>query len=142
MAEECIFCRIAQKKSPASVVYEDKSVIAFMDIRPVNIGHTLVIPKKHYRDIHDMPAGEVGKLFKVVKKVADMVKKRTHADGVSVIESNGKAALQDVMHMHVHVIPRFEKDKVRDAFVALMKPLLMKPTRGELEDVARTIRAG
>ncbi len=135
-----MFCRIAAKKELASVVYEDEDVMAFMDIRPVNIGHTLIIPKKHYRDIHEMPAGEAGKLFKVAKKVADMVKKRTHADGISIIQSNGKAALQDIFHMHVHVIPRFDKDKVREAFVTLMKPLLKKPTRSELEDVAGKIK--
>ena len=142
MPKECVFCKIANKKAPASIIYEDKSAIAFLDIRPVKMGHALVVSKEHYKEIHDMPPAEVAKLFKAVKKVADMVKQKTKADGISLIQSNGRAALQSVPHVHVHIIPRFAKDKLRSAFVSLMKPLILKPSRGELEDVAETIRTG
>lgn len=135
-----MFCRIAAKKEPASVVYEDEDVIAFMDIRPVNMGHALVMPKKHYRDLLEMPDEEVGKLFSKIKEISLRIKKTTGADGISIIQSNGKAALQDIFHMHVHVIPRFGHDKSRSAFISLMKPLLKKPTRSELEDVAGKIK--
>jgi histidine triad (HIT) family protein len=111
-----------------------------MDIRPVNRGHTLVIPKKHYKDLLEMPEKEVAQLFSKVKEVALRIKKTTNADGISLIQSNGKAALQDVFHMHVHIIPRFGSDKTRSAFISLMKPLLKKPTRSELDDVADRIK--
>jgi histidine triad (HIT) family protein len=137
---DCIFCKIASKREPASVVYEDKKIIAFMDIRPVNVGHALVISKKHYKDLLEMPEKEVAYLFSKVKKIAVKIKKMTGADGISIIQSNGKAALQDVFHIHVHIIPRFGKDKTRAAFVSLMKPLLKKPKRAELDDVAGQIK--
>ena len=138
--EDCVFCRIAAKKEPASVVYEDEEVVSFMDIRPVNIGHVLVIPKKHYKDLLEMPEKDIGNLFRKVRKIALKVKKTTGADGISILQSNGKAAFQHVFHMHVHIIPRFEKDKATDAFVSLMKPLLKRPRLAELDDVAEKIK--
>ena len=108
MSEECIFCRIVHKKASASVVYEDEQALAFMDIRPVYEGHTLIIPKQHYVDLFDAPAELVGYLHKVAKRVAAAAKEFTKADGVSIIQQNGRAAGQDIFHLHIHVIPRFE----------------------------------
>lgn len=96
-----------QKQVSASVVYEDEDVVAFLDIRPLSVGHTLVIPKKHYVDIFDIPADVQAKVYAVAQKVAFAVKKVTGADGISVIQQNGKAAGQDIFHLHVHVVPRF-----------------------------------
>ncbi len=140
--DTCVFCRIAKKKEPASIVFEDRDTIAFMDIRPVNRGHALIMPKKHYKDMLEMPAEEVGRLFVHVQEVAKKIKRVTGADGISIMASNGKAAMQDVFHMHVHIIPRFTADKARSAFISLMKPLLKKPSRSELEGVAETIKSG
>jgi len=110
--ESCIFCRIVRKLAPASVVYEDEAVIAFLDIRPLNMGHTLVIPKAHYVDIFDTPEEQISHVHKVSKQIAVAVKKATRADGVSIIQQNGKAAGQDIFHLHVHVVPRFEGQKL------------------------------
>ncbi len=96
-----------KKEVSASVVYEDAEVMAFLDIRPLSVGHTLVIPKQHYVDIFDIPADVQAKAYAVVQKVAFAVKKVTGADGISVIQQNGKAAGQDIFHLHVHIIPRF-----------------------------------
>jgi histidine triad (HIT) family protein len=112
MAEDCVFCKIAHKETQASIVYEDVDVIAFMDIRPVNEGHTLIIPKKHYADIFDIPEKLLESTQKVTKKIAVAVKKATKADGISIIQQNGKAAGQEIFHLHVHVIPRFEGKKM------------------------------
>jgi histidine triad (HIT) family protein len=101
-----------RKQAPASVVYEDDAVIAFLDIRPLNMGHTLVIPKAHYVDILDTPEEQISQVHKVSKKVASAVRKATQADGVSIIQQNGKAAGQDIFHFHVHVVPRFEGQKL------------------------------
>jgi len=97
-----------QKKAPASVVFEDAEVMAFMDIRPVGVGHTLVIPKQHFVDIYDTPEEAVANIYKITKRVAIAVKKATGADGISIVQQNGKAAGQDIFHIHVHIIPRFQ----------------------------------
>jgi histidine triad (HIT) family protein len=94
------------------VVYEDDDVIAFLDTRPLNMGHTLVIPKAHFVDIFDAPEEQISQVHKVSKQIASAVKKATKADGVSIIQQNGKAAGQDIFHLHVHVIPRFEGQKL------------------------------
>ena len=110
--ENCIFCKIVQKQAPASILYEDDAVMVFLDIRPLNMGHTLVIPKAHYVDIFDIPTKELAAIHIVAKKVSFAVKKATAADGISIIQQNGKAAGQDIFHFHVHVVPRFEGQKL------------------------------
>jgi histidine triad (HIT) family protein len=105
MSEPCAFCDIAQKQAPASIVYEDEKVIAFMSIRPINIGHTLVVPKKHYENIYEIPGDEVAHLYTVVKKIAHAVQKAVNAEGIRIVQNNGEAAGQVVFHMHVHIIP-------------------------------------
>ena len=108
----CIFCRIAQKQVPANLVYEDEKALAFLDIRPLNEGHTLVIPKAHYETIFDIPQELITYLHGITKQVAIAVKKATKADGISIIQQNGKAASQEVFHLHIHVIPRYEGQKL------------------------------
>ena len=102
---ECVFCKIARKEAPASIVYEDEQVVAFLSSRPVNVGHTLVIPKKHYGNIYDIPEEEAGYLFKIVKKIAHAVKDATGTEGIRIVQNNGEAAGQVVFHLHVHIIP-------------------------------------
>jgi len=108
VSNNCVFCRIVQKELSSSNVYEDDKVLAFMDIRPVNEGHTLVIPKQHFEGILDIPEELNAYVNKIVKRVAVAVQKATHADGLSIIQQNGRAANQDVFHLHVHIIPKFE----------------------------------
>ncbi len=110
--ESCIFCKIVCKQAPSSIVYEDDTIMAFLDIRPLNMGHTLVIPKAHYVDIFDIPEKELSQVHKAAKLLAFAIKKATAADGISIIQQNGKAAGQDIFHMHVHVVPRFEGQKL------------------------------
>ena len=112
MNENCVFCQIIRKEAPSSVVFEDAEVVAFMDIRPVAEGHTLVIPRQHYVDIYDTPEEVVANIHKITKRVANAVKKATGADGISIVQQNGKAAGQDIFHIHIHVIPRFEGQKM------------------------------
>lgn len=108
MAEHCVFCKIARHEEPASRIYEDGEVLAFLDMRPVNEGHTLVIPRKHYENIYEIPDDEVACLFRIVKRLAGAVKESLKADGISVVQNNGRAARQVVFHFHVHIIPRYE----------------------------------
>jgi len=110
---ECVFCKIVQKQAPASILYEDAQVLAFMDIRPVREGHTLIIPKQHYVNIFEIPEETLANTYLVVKKITIAVKKTTKADGISIVQQNGKAAGQDIFHLHVHVIPRFDGEKMQ-----------------------------
>ncbi len=105
MSESCTFCKIARKEAPASTIYEDENVIAFMSIQPINVGHTLVVPKKHYENIYEIPEEEVANLYRIVKRMAHAVKKAVGAEGIRIVQNNGEAAGQAIFHMHVHIIP-------------------------------------
>lgn len=111
MSEPCEFCKIVRKEAPASPVYEDDKVIAFLSIQPINIGHTLVVPKKHYDNIYEIPEEEVAHLYKIVKKVAYAVKNAVSAEGIRIVQNNGEAAGQVIFHLHVHIIP-MNKDRL------------------------------
>ena len=109
---ECVFCKIVAKQAHASLIYDDGQVTAFLSNHPVNVGHTLVVPKKHYETIYEMPEKEVAYLFTIVKKVAYAVKKATSTDGIRLVQNNGGDAGQIVFHIHVHVIPMKPPDHV------------------------------
>jgi histidine triad (HIT) family protein len=107
---ECIFCKIVAKEIPATIVYEDDDVLVFMDIGPIIKGHALVISKAHYDPVTETPDDVLAKLHGVAKRIAQAQMNGLGADGVNIIQNNGKAAGQEVPHIHVHVIPRFEGD--------------------------------
>jgi histidine triad (HIT) family protein len=102
---ECVFCQIIRKQLPASVVYEDDQVIAFLSNHPVNEGHTLVLPKKHYENLYEISEDEASYLFRVVKRVTHAVRDATSAEGIRVVQNNGSAAGQVIFHLHIHIIP-------------------------------------
>jgi histidine triad (HIT) family protein len=101
----CIFCQIIRKEAHASIIYEDQQVAAFLSDRPVNEVHTLVVPKKHYKNIYDIPEKEAAYLFTIVKRIARAVKDATGAEGIRIVQNNGEAAGQVIFHLHVHIIP-------------------------------------
>lgn len=109
-AVECIFCDITKGKIHSYKIYENSHTFAFLDINPRNPGHALVVPKKHYETIFDIPEKDVCNLFKSVKKVSAAIKKGMKADGISIAQSNETAAGQEIHHIHVHVIPRFSPE--------------------------------
>ena len=117
-------------------VYEDDHSLAFLDIHPLNPGHTLVIPKKHYDSMSEMPLDEVGRLFIAVAKVMRGVRRATRADGINIGQSNGRAASQDVFHMHVHIIPRFNDDSPG----GLTFPQRKRMETSDREEIGRGIR--
>ena len=106
----CIFCKIVAKEIPATAIFEDDDVLAFMDIGPIIKGHALVIPKIHYDPVTETPDDMVAKLHVTAKKIAAAQMNAFGADGVNIMQNNGRAAGQEVEHIHVHVIPRFEDD--------------------------------
>jgi len=107
---ECVFCKIVNKEIPATVVYEDNDVLAFMDIGPIIKGHALVVSKKHYDPVTETPDDILAKLHVVAKRIVQAQMNALGADGVNIMQNNGAAAGQEVPHIHVHVIPRFEGD--------------------------------
>jgi histidine triad (HIT) family protein len=102
---KCIFCQIIRRETSASIVYEDEQVAAFLSNRPVNEGHTLVVPKKHYVNIYETTEDEAAYLFKVAKRVAHAVKEATGIEAIRIVQNNGADAGQLIFHLHVHVIP-------------------------------------
>ena len=103
----CIFCDILDGKREGHIVYEDEDHIAFLDKYPIDDGHTLVIPKKHYERITDMDSSDVGKIFSLIPKIAKAVLSGASADAFSLAQNNGKAAKQIIPHVHIHIIPRY-----------------------------------
>lgn len=110
MSTHCVFCSIVKGEIPATKVYEDNDVLAFMDIGPVVKGHTLVIPKSHHNPITETPVPVLQKLIAVVQRVARAQLEGLKADGINVSQANGRTAGQVVPHIHFHVIPRFAAD--------------------------------
>lgn len=107
---DCIFCKIIAGEIPAEKVYEDDTVVALLDMRPVNVGHTLVMPKKHYTNIYDTPDEVMAHLAVVIKKLAVAVKEGAEADGINVEMNNDGPAGQIIFHTHIHIVPRFTDD--------------------------------
>ena len=101
----CVFCQIIRRGAPATLVYEDDTVMAFLINRPVNVGHTLVVPKKHYVNIYEIPEEEVANLFIVAKRVAQAASMATGNEHIRIIQNNGVDAGQVIFHLHVHIIP-------------------------------------
>ena len=107
---DCIYCQIVVGESPSYKIYEDDDVLAFLDIYPINPGHTLVIPKAHTVDLLDTSIDSLIAIIKVLPKIAKAVVRGVQADGFNVGVNNGAAAGQIIQHVHFHVIPRFKDD--------------------------------
>ena len=107
---ECIFCKIIKREIPASIIYEDDDIISFLDIFPINIGHSLIMPKKHFENIFETPEDLLGKMMIVTKKIAKVTKEQLKTDGTTIHINNEKAGGQMIFHVHAHVIPRYEGD--------------------------------
>jgi len=104
---DTIFQRIIDRDVPADIVYEDGTVLAFLDVNPIRKGHTLIIPKHPYVDIFDIDPALFGHMAEVAQRIARALLRATKAHGVNLHMNNGEAAGQDVFHAHMHVIPRF-----------------------------------
>ena len=110
---DCIFCKIIAGEIPSFSVYEDEHTFAFMDINPANEGHTLVIPKEHAADIHGVSAAAITATVISAQKLAGAIEKTLNPDGLNLLQCNGPAAAQSVMHFHMHVLPRRNGDELK-----------------------------
>ena len=124
--DNCIFCKIAKGEIPSNTIYEDDSFRVILDNGPATKGHALVLPKEHYADLFEIPEDVVGEAVKVAKKVASNMKEKLACDGLNLVQNNGEAAGQTVMHFHLHIIPRYADDG---------QHILWKPTSPSPEEL-------
>jgi histidine triad (HIT) family protein len=108
MKNDCVFCAIAAGEIPSFKIYEDDFVLAFLDINPFSEGHTLVIPKEHYKGLLDVPPQVLTVLLERVQKISSHIAKALACDGFNILQNNGAAAGQSVNHIHFHIVPRME----------------------------------
>ena len=134
----CIFCNIVSGNGPASIIYRDDLCTAFMDIQPVNPGHLLVIPNRHATHLADLLPETGGQMFRIAQQVAAVLRQSgVRCEGVNLFVADGRAAGQDVFHVHLHVIPRY----AGDGFGFRFGPAYgARPPRAELDQLAEQIR--
>ena len=132
--EDCIFCKIADGKIPAAKIYEDGKVISFLDIMPANKGHCLVVPKRHTQTLTEMGDEDLVSIIKAAKKVASALSLSFGNGSFNIVMNNGKEAGQLVNHAHIHIIPRFQKDRLR------LKWSHLKYEGDEIKEYAEKIR--
>lgn len=130
---DCIFCKIANGEIPSNTIYEDNDFRVILDLGPATKGHALVLPKKHYADLFEIPEETVAGAVKVAKKVAGIMKEKLECDGLNLVQNNGETAGQTVMHFHLHIIPRYKNDGQH----ILWKPT--SPSPEELTEIKNSI---
>ena len=112
MNNDCLFCKIVSGDIPSYKIYEDEVVIAFLDINPDSNGHTLIIPKKHYLDIDDIPEETINHIFKVAKELKVRIDNKLNTNGLTLVQNNGD--IQEVKHFHLHLKPYYKKSKINN----------------------------
>jgi len=132
---DCIFCKIIRGEIPSGKIYEDDRVLSFVDINPINAGHSLVIPKKHYDTLFDIPPEELQACIMVCQKVARAIVKGVGATGLNIVQNNFRPAGQLIDHAHFHLIPRHEDDGFLTSWSGTAYP------PGELDKAIAKIKA-
>lgn len=135
--DHCVFCLIERGDAPASVVYEDELVLAFLDLQPINEGHTLVIPRHHAVGLADLEDDTGARMFGVARRIAAALRRSPlRCEGVNLFLADGEAALQEVLHAHLHVVPRWSGDGL-----TIDAGPVPDVTREQLDDHAEAIRS-
>lgn len=106
----CIFCKIVNGEIPSFKLFENEYIMAFLDISQATVGHTLVIPKKHFKNIFELDELYAAETFKVVTQLSKTIKKALNVSAINIINNNGPIAGQTVDHFHIHIIPRYDND--------------------------------
>lgn len=125
----CIFCKIANGEIPSRTIYEDEDFRVIMDLAPATKGHSLILPKEHYKNIYEIADDTAAKVLPLAKKMATMMTEKLGADGFNIVQNNNEVAGQTVFHFHVHLIPRYNDDN---------QSLVMKPqemTDAQLDEI-------
>lgn len=132
--EDCIFCKIVAGGIPAMKIYEDEYALAFLDIHPLAPGHAMVIPKEHAQTILDLSEQSIGPLFQAVKKVTKMINCGIAPRGFTIGINHGRISGQEVHHLHVHIIPRFDGDGGKS-----VHSVVHNPPQESLENIQKKI---
>jgi histidine triad (HIT) family protein len=131
----CIFCEIIAGRASASIVYQDDIVIAVMDIKPVNPGHLMVIPKQHFASMDDMDEDTGMHLFRIAMRLEQSIRKSgIRCEGINLFLADGESAFQEIFHLHLHVFPRFRGDSFK-----IDADWSVNPSRQELDEMAEKI---
>lgn len=112
MADHCIFCKLANGEIPTKTLYEDDMFRIILDAGPLTHGHALILPKKHAENVFELDEETAGKTYQLAKKFGAKMAAALKADGMNILQNNGKAAGQSVFHFHMHLIPRYYGDGV------------------------------
>lgn len=128
----CVFCAIVAGEAPAIRIYEDDGYLAFLDIRPFSRGHTLVVPKRHTVDLTDTPPETLADMVAIGQRIAKAARSTELADATNVGINDGAAAFQSVMHLHLHVLPRRNGDKLSMAKGMLLRRDPDRETTGQI----------
>lgn len=131
--ENCIFCKIANGEIPSRTLYEDDDFRVIMDLAPATKGHSLILPKDHYKNVYEIADDTAAKVLPLAKKMATLMTEKLGADGFNIVQNNNEVAGQTVFHFHVHLIPRYNDDN---------QSLVMKPqemTDAQLDEIRDTI---
>ena len=139
----CVFCAIVAGQAPAIRIYEDDSYLAILDIRPFTRGHTLVVPKRHTVDVTDTPPETLADLVTIGQRIAKAARATELADATNIVINDGRAAFQSVFHIHLHVLPRRNGDKLSVAKGMLLRRDPDREATGQLlRDALAEIDAG
>lgn len=125
----CIFCKIANGEIPSRTLYEDDDFRVIMDLAPATKGHSLILPKEHYKNVYEIADVTAAKVLPLAKKMAVLMTEKLGADGFNIVQNNNEVAGQTVFHFHVHLIPRYNDDN---------QSLVMKPqemTDAQLDEI-------
>ena len=136
MKEDCIFCKIIKGDIPSFTIYEDELFKVILDRFPAALGHALIIPKEHYKDIFELPQEVAQMLYPLAKEMATKIKTAMDAEGMNIVQNNGEVAGQSVYHFHLHLVPRNAGDGI-----TLNKSANSETTLEELEAVLKRIQA-
>ena len=127
MRDDCIFCKIANGEIPSATLYEDEDFRVILDLGPASKGHALILPKEHYQDLCELDDAVAAKVLPLAGKMGRAMKKALHFDGFNLVQNNGEAAGQTVMHFHMHMIPRYANG-----------PQMVLWNPGKLDDTEKT----
>ena len=131
--DDCIFCKIAAGEIPSKTIYEDEKYRVILDLDPATRGHALILPKNHYANLFELPEEDAKEVICLAKRMAAIMKDKLGCDGFNLVQNNGEAAGQTVLHFHMHLIPRYENDGQEIGW----KP--GSPSQDELEEIKKQI---
>ena len=136
MAENCIFCKIANGEIPSKTLYEDDMFRVILDINPASKGHALILPKKHFANIYEVDQDTAGEAFVLAKRMATVMTEVLGCEGFNILQNNGEIAGQTVFHFHIHLIPRYKEDGVGLSMEGKGEP------KYSLDEIQKTIVEG